>query len=46
MLWASIFIIALEMVFLELAEQNPNRICVIDGNKSQEEVFETIINNL
>jgi dTMP kinase len=32
--------------FLELAEQNPNRICVIDGNKSQEEVFETIINNL
>jgi dTMP kinase len=32
--------------FLELAEQNPNRICVVDGNKSQEEVFETIINNL
>ncbi len=32
--------------FLEIAEQNPNRFLIIDGNKPQEEVFEMIKNNL
>ncbi len=32
--------------FLEIAKQNPNRIFVINGNRSQEEVFEEIKSNL
>ncbi len=32
--------------FLEIAKQNPNRIVVINGNRSQKEVFEEIKSNL